>query len=101
MFLGLMCRKTNYYLYYKFILIKLYNKILIIICTFKYKKKNLQFLMDHNFDNTAGALMVEATIKGFKYFKKDLQSENEIYENLCKELMINYKTGNLKTFFKV
>lgn len=60
-----------------------------------------QFLMDHNFDNTAGALMVEATIKGFKYFKKDLQSENEIYENLCKELMINYKTGNLKTFFKL
>lgn len=45
--------------------------------------------------------MVEATIKGFKYFKQDLQSESEIYENLCKELMINYKTGNWKTFFKV
>ncbi|XP_016911371.2 lisH domain-containing protein ARMC9-like isoform X1 [Apis cerana] len=60
-----------------------------------------QFLIDHNFDNTAGALMVEATIKGFKYFKKDLQSESEIYENLCKELMINYKTGNWKTFFKL
>ncbi|CAL7938985.1 unnamed protein product [Xylocopa violacea] len=60
-----------------------------------------QFLIDHNFENTADALMVEATIKGFKNFKKDLKSEDEIYENYYEQLMLSCKTGDWRTFFKI
>ena len=61
----------------------------------------LQFLVDHDFENTADALMVEATIKGFKHCKKDLQVESDIYENCYEQLMFSYKTGDWRTFFNV
>ncbi|OAD53208.1 LisH domain-containing protein ARMC9 [Eufriesea mexicana] len=61
----------------------------------------LQFLIDHDFENTADALMVEATIKGFKHFKEDLKTEDEIYENFYEQLMLNYNTGDRRTFLKL
>ncbi|KAK9299081.1 hypothetical protein QLX08_007822 [Tetragonisca angustula] len=60
-----------------------------------------QFLVDHDFENTADALMVEATIKGFKHCKKDLQVESDIYENCYEQLMFSYKTGDWRTFFNL
>ncbi|KAF3420439.1 hypothetical protein E2986_01824 [Frieseomelitta varia] len=60
-----------------------------------------QFLIDHDFENTADALMVEATIKGFKHCKKDLQIESDIYENYYEQLMFSYKTGDWRTFFNL
>ncbi|XP_026675323.1 lisH domain-containing protein ARMC9-like isoform X2 [Ceratina calcarata] len=60
-----------------------------------------QFLIEHNFENTADALMVEATIKGFKDFKEDSKSEDGIYENYYEQLMSSYETGDWRTFFKL
>ncbi|KOX75814.1 LisH domain-containing protein ARMC9 [Melipona quadrifasciata] len=60
-----------------------------------------QFLIDHDFENTADALMVEATIKGFKHGKKELQVEGDIYENCYEQLMFSYKTGDWRTFFNL
>ncbi|XP_050595492.1 lisH domain-containing protein ARMC9-like isoform X4 [Bombus affinis] len=60
-----------------------------------------QFLIDHDFENTADALMVEATIKGFKHLKNDLQTEGDMYENCYEQLMFSYKTGDWKTFFNL
>ncbi|XP_033348199.1 lisH domain-containing protein ARMC9-like isoform X3 [Bombus vosnesenskii] len=60
-----------------------------------------QFLIDHDFENTADALMVEATIKGFKHLKNDLQTEDDMYENCYEQLMFSYKTGDWKTFFNL
>lgn len=45
--------------------------------------------------------MVEATIKGFKHLKNDLQTEGDMYENCYEQLMFSYKTGDWKTFFNV
>ena len=61
----------------------------------------LQFLINHDFENTADALMVEATIKGFKHCKKDSQVESDIYKNCYEQLMFSYKTGDWRTFFNV
>ncbi|CAK9823565.1 LisH domain-containing protein ARMC9 [Anthophora retusa] len=60
-----------------------------------------QFLIQHNFENTADALMTEATIKGFKDFKTDLRTKDEIYEYYYEQIMLSYKNGDWRTFFKL
>ncbi|CAK9800849.1 LisH domain-containing protein ARMC9 [Anthophora quadrimaculata] len=60
-----------------------------------------QFLIQHNFENTADALMTEATIKGFKDFKADLRTKDEIYEYYYEQIMLSYNNGDWRTFFKM
>ncbi|KOC65317.1 LisH domain-containing protein ARMC9 [Habropoda laboriosa] len=60
-----------------------------------------QFLIHHNFENTADALMIEAKIKGFKDFKTDLKTKDEIYEYYYEQIMLSYRNGDWKAFFKL
>ncbi|XP_034187892.2 lisH domain-containing protein ARMC9 isoform X2 [Osmia lignaria lignaria] len=60
-----------------------------------------QFLIDNNFENTADALMIEAAIKGHKNLDENLEIQNVTYAANYENMMLSYKTGDWRTFFKL
>lgn len=45
--------------------------------------------------------MIEAAIKGHKNLDKDLEIQNVTYAANYENMMLSYKTGDWRTFFKV
>ncbi|XP_076231431.1 lisH domain-containing protein ARMC9 [Calliopsis andreniformis] len=60
-----------------------------------------QFLVDNNFQNAAEALTTEAATKGFKHLQEESKPINEIYSNSCEQILLSYKSGDWRTFFKL
>ncbi|XP_043250767.1 lisH domain-containing protein ARMC9-like isoform X1 [Colletes gigas] len=60
-----------------------------------------QFLIEHNFESTAGALIAEAATKGFKHLQNNLKTNNETYTEPHEQIMLTYKSGDWRTFFKL
>ena len=58
-----------------------------------------QFLVDHNFANTAGTLIAEAVGKGFQNLHNDSEAASKAYTNSYERMMSSYKSGDWRQFF--
>lgn len=67
---------------------------IFLICI---KKNGLQFLLDHNFESTAEALVQEASKMGFQTLEHKLKEVTDPYV----QLMLCYNIGDYSTFFQV